>query len=67
LSKGMFCSQLAAAALKRLNVLPRKTVSDNYLPGTLSAPNLEIQKHVKVQNRIFFFFFFFFLCRLRRL
>jgi hypothetical protein len=44
--KGMFCSQLVAAALKKLSVLPPNVVADNYLPGTLSSPQLVVEKHV---------------------
>ncbi len=46
-SKAMFCSQLVAATLKQLGVLPSTVVADNYLPGTLSSPNLALQKHVE--------------------
>ena len=44
--KDMFCSQLAAAALKRLSILPQGVVADNFLPGTLSSPQLVVEKHV---------------------
>lgn len=44
--KGMFCSQLAAAALKRLSILPSHVIADNYLPGTLSSPQLVVESHV---------------------
>ena len=42
LPQSMFCSELVAAGLRRLGVLPSDSVPDNYLPGTLSNLNLNL-------------------------
>jgi hypothetical protein len=53
-SKAMFCSQLVASVLQKLGVLPEEVIPDNYLPGTLSSPDLKLQSHVEADPLVSF-------------
>lgn len=51
-----FCSQLVAATLRKLDIFPGDIIPDNFLPGTLSQPYLNVGKHVKLDPMIRFSF-----------